>query len=223
MEKENAHDLVQAIERTVRNYYAANTIEEKIQYVRHAEQMRPRMEMHYATHPLEAEQCELVTNFQLLTIGGKTFWKVLAIKHQKKAELILLEQISDTEVLVDWDSHVDFEFMPWDQYLREPPSSSICYRLSVKGTHRYVAEFMNESQWVCYRLTKPSSDRILFGYVRRNSSLHREIHNALSSGSNRMILKIQYSTMMRAKDSVVIQELISDSIFRTDPPKSLKD
>lgn len=220
---DKAHDLVQSVDSTVRQYLAARTIEEKLPHVRHAEQMRPRMEIYYAKHPLQPEKCELVTNYKPLTVNGRTFWKVLAITDQKKTIKVMLEQISDSQVLVDWECLVDYETVPWDDYLREPAFGPVTYRLLVNEEHRYIAEFMNESQWACYRLTKPTSEGILYGYVRRDSPLHLMIHQARESGSTQMILKIQASSAMKAKSSVVIQELISDSMFRMNPPKSIKD
>lgn len=220
---DTAYDLVQSIDSRVKRYLAARTIDEKLLHVRHAAQMRCRMEIYYTKHPLKAEECELVTNYKPLTVNGRTFWKVLAIKGENQSEWISLEQISDTEVLIDWDSQVDFEILPWDDYLCEPSFGPMVYRLQVEETHRYVAEFMNESEWACYSLTKPKSDEILYGYVRRNTMTHESLRNALQNGSNEMILKIQASIAMKAKNSVVIQELISDSIFRVDPPKSPKD
>lgn len=220
---DTAYDLVQSIDSRVKRYLAARTIDERLVHVRHAAEMRPRMEMYYAKHPLQAEECQLVTNYQPLTVNGRTFWKVLAIKGGNQGEWISLEQISDTEVLIDWDSQVDFAIVPWDDYLREPTFGPMVYRLEVEETHRYVAEFMNESEWACYILTKPKSDGMLYGYVRRNSMTHDSLRNALQNGSNQMILKIQASIAMKARNSVVIQELISDSIFRVDPPKSPKD
>lgn len=220
---DTAHDLVLSVDRTVKRYLAARTIDEKLHHVRHAEQMKPRMEIYYARHPLKAEKCQLVTNYQPLNVGGRTFWKVLAIKNQNQTETVVLEQISDTQVLVDWDFLVDFEAVPWDDYVREPSFGPITYRLEVEEEHRYVAEFMNESEWACYRLTKSTSDRVLYGYVRRDNPLQLAMQNATHTGAAEMILKIQASAAMKAKNSVVIQELISDSTFRIDPPKSIKD
>lgn len=220
---DEAEVLVQSIERTVREFYAAKTIDEKLLHVRHPEAMRARMEAFYAKHPLQAEPCEIVTNFQPLTLGGIHYWKVLARKEDKKGSFVLLEQVSATHALVDWDSLVDFQAVPWEQYAAEKPFTAMSFRLEVEETPRYIGEFIDESSWVSYRLTKPKSESILYGYARRNSDTHQRIEAARQAGSRHLICKLQCSPAMKAKDSVVIQEMMSDSFYRSSPPKSLYD
>jgi hypothetical protein len=220
---DEAEVLVQSIERTVRAFYAAKTIDEKILHVRHPEAMRTRMEAFYAKHPLEAEPCEMVTNFQPLTLGGISYWKVLALKPDKKGNIVLLEQVSDTRVLVDWDSLVDFQAVPWEQYVAEKPFTAMSFRLEVEESPRYIGEFIDESSWVSYRLTKAKSESILYGYVRRNSATHQRIAAAQQAGSHHLICMLQCSPAMKAKDSVVIQDMVSDSFYRSSPPKSIYD
>ncbi|MFM2171682.1 MAG: hypothetical protein RI957_1911 [Verrucomicrobiota bacterium] len=215
--------LIQSIDRTVRQYYSASTIDEKIPFVRHAEQMRPRMEIHYARHPLQVEQCERVSNYKPISLGARTFWKVLALKNGGKGEMLMLEQISDTEVRVDWDSQVDYEAIPWSEYCLKPVDHAISYRLHVEETHRYVAEFMNESQWVSYALTKPGTEGPLYGYVKRNSPEHTSMQAGIAANTRRMILNIQASPGIKAKDSVVIHKVISETPYRIDPPGSAND
>ncbi|MFY7817810.1 MAG: hypothetical protein ACOVRB_05530 [Akkermansiaceae bacterium] len=210
--------LVRSIDATVRKYLAADTIDEKIRYVRHAEQIRPQMEHYYARNPLLAQSCEEVTNYKLLNMNGHTFWKVMAVYGKKKAEILLLEQISDTQVLVDWDSHVDFEELPWSQYVNQPTYSIVRYRVQVEATNRFVAEFSNESLWRCYRITKSTSEKIIFGYVHRNSPTDISIQTALMQGSNHLILELQASPAMKARDSIVIKSLVSDSPYQINPP-----
>lgn len=220
---DTAELLVQSIERTVRAFYAATTIDDKIRHVRQPDAMRARMEAFYGKMPIAPEACDVITKYQPLTIGGRSFWKVLVTRSEKKGEALVLEQISDTQVLVDWDSLVDFQVMPWEQYAAEKPFTPIAYRLEVEETPRYLGEFIDETSWVCYRLTKAKSEMVLYGYVRRHSVTHQRIVAAQNAGSRHLICLIQCSPGMKAKDSVVIQEMISDSFIRNSAPKSIYD
>lgn len=218
-----ARELVKSIESTVRNYLAAKSIEEKIRFVRHPEAVKARMEAFYQQTPLAAQPCELVTKMRPLTLAGRPFWQVLAIIDQKRGEALLLEQISDTEVRVDWESHVDYQPMPWSHYVMEPSALPMSFRVILEDSPRYVGEFMDESRWVSYRLSNPGVDAVLYGYVPRNSDLHRSLQNAQAKGAKRMILSLQGSSEFKARQSVVIQGLISEDIYRIDAPTSLTD
>lgn len=221
LEKEDSnYQLIQSIERTVRAYYSAKTIEEKIRFVRFAEQMRPHMEIHYSRDPLKAEACERITNFKPMMLGSRPCWKVLVLKQGREAEIIMLEQISDTEVLVDWDSQVDYQEVPWAEYCSKCSDQEVCYRLAVEESNRYIAEFINESQWACYALSKPGQEGALYGYVKRNSQEHQAIQQAPAQQSVRMILKIQGAREIKAKESVVIHKVVSDCPYLVDPPRS---
>lgn len=218
-----ARELIQSIESTVRSYLAAATIEEKMRFVRHPQAMQPRMEAFYRWNPLTPQHCELVTKMRPLTLEGRPFWQVLAIIDQNRGEAMLLEQISDTEVLIDWESHVDYQPVAWSQYVQEPTTVTMSFRVVIEESPRYLGEFMDESRWVSYRLSNSGVEEVLYGYVPRDSPLHQSLQNAQAKGSQRMILSLQSSPEFKARQSVVIKALISEDIYRIDAPTSVND
>jgi hypothetical protein len=225
----NAHEdsvalaLIKSIESTMRGYLAAKTIEEKLAFVRHPEAMKARMEAFYRTTPLTPQPCQMVTKLRPLSLGGRPFWQVLAVVDASRGEAILLEQISDTEVLVDWESHVNYQPMPWKDYAETPSAQAMTFRVIVEESPRYVGEFMDERRWASFRLSNPETEKTIYGYVLRDSDLYHQIQTALANSSRRMILCLQGSTEMKARDSVVIQKMISEDTYRIEPPTSLTD
>jgi hypothetical protein len=97
------------------------------------------------------------------------------------------------------------------------------FRVMVEESPRYLGEFMDESRWASYRLSNPGVEATLYGYILRDSPLHRSLQNALTKGSQRMILSLQGSPEFKARQSVVIQALISEDIYRIDAPTTLTD
>jgi hypothetical protein len=218
-----ARELIKSIESTVRSYLAATSIEEKMRYVRHPQAMQPRMEAFYQATPLAPQPCELVTKMRPLALEGRPFWQVLAIIDQTRGEALLLEQISDTKVLIDWESHVNYQPVPWSQYVQAPTTVPMSFRVVIEESPRYLGEFMDESRWASYRLSNPGTEDVLYGYVLRDSAVHRSLLNAQAKGSQRMILRLQSSPEFKARQSVVIKALISEDIYRIDAPTSLTD
>lgn len=218
-----AQDLVNSIEQTVHHYLAATSIEEKIAYVRHAEAIRPRMEKFYAANPIVPVECKMVTSMKPISLEGRVFWQVVAVTGDKKGQAILLEQLSTKEVKVDWESHVYYQPMPWEQYAVEQPIQPMAFRLKLKESPRYFGEFSNQSRWVSYELTAARSETILYGYVLRNSPAHQFIQQAIQYGHQYMILRLQASKTIQLPNAVVIESFVSADLFRLDPPKTLID
>lgn len=223
MEESDARAVVTAIDTTVKAYLAASTIEDKLRYVRYPKVMKARMEHHYQTLPLTPIKAITTTGYEPLTLGGKTFWRVIAPINDVKGEALLIEQIDREKVKIDWESHVYYQPMTWDDYTKEKPSRPIAFRLNIEPTNRYLNEFANESRWCCYALTEKNSAETLYGYVTRNSPTHTSIHNSYLEGKRTFILRIQASKTLKAPDSVVIDKFISNDVYRIDPPTTIED
>jgi hypothetical protein len=223
MEESDARAVVTAIDRTVKAYLAASTIEEKLRYVRYPDVIKARMMHHYHTRPITPLKAITTTGYEPLTLGGKTFWRVVAPIDDAKGEALLIEQIEKDQVKIDWESHVYYQPMTWDNYIVEKPSRSIAFRLNIEPTNRYLMEFGDESRWCCYELTEKDSSETLYGYVARNSQAHTAIHNSYLTGKRTFILRIQTSKTLKSPDSVVIDKCISDDVYRIDPPTTIED
>ncbi len=218
-----AQRLVKSIDRTVRSYMQAATIEEKLRYVRHPEAMKSRMESYYSRYPLKAAKVGVVTDYKPLTLDNTLFWGVIAEIDAKHGEALLVEQIAEDEVKIDWESHVNYQPMAWDQYATEQPTTEMSFRVSLEPTVRYLAEFSKEESWVCYRLQAKDSELSLYGYVQRNSQEHLLIQQRINDGGNKMILRLQFAKSMKAKQSLVITKVVSPNIYRISPPSSTSD
>ena len=223
IETARAETLVKTIDTTVRQYLAAETLAEKLRYVRHADVMKMRMETYYASHPLTPAKCRVVTDYSPLTVGTKTFWRVVAPVGNGQGEAILVEQLSDTEVKVDWESHVHYQPMEWDRYAAEKPTAAMEFRVDPEPAFHYQGEFLDEQRWACYRLKEKSSDLSLFGFVLRGSAAHTLIEQRLAEGGKTMILRLQFATAIKLTDTVVIDKVISPEVCRIDPPSSPTD
>lgn len=223
MEESDARAVVTAIDQTVKSYLAASTIEEKLRYVRDPDVMKLRMMHHYHTRPITPLKAITTTGYEPLTLGGKTFWRVVAPIDETKGEALLIEQIEKDQVKIDWESHVYYQPMTWENYIIEKPSQSIAFRLNIEPTNRYLMEFSDESRWCCYELTEKDSSEKLYGYVARNSQAYVAIHKSYLAGKRTFILRIQTSKTLKSPDSVVIDKYISNDIYRITPPTTIED
>ncbi|MFM2170554.1 MAG: hypothetical protein RI957_783 [Verrucomicrobiota bacterium] len=219
-EMTNIHDSLLA---SVREYLSADTIEKKLPHVRNPGPTKQRMEQYHADHPLIAQTCESFIKIQPFFYKQRQLWHVTAKTGRNSAVALMLEQMADGKFLVDWESHVDYQPMPWKQYLEEKPNKEMTFRVTVQDSTHYAYEFSSETQWAAYELTQSHSEETAYGYVLRDSDAHKALTEALSQGPKRMILRLQASKGFAAQRAFVIKDLISDSIYRIEPPSSLDD
>ncbi|MEN9992279.1 MAG: hypothetical protein RLZZ224_1981 [Verrucomicrobiota bacterium] len=218
-EVRTAQQLVQTIQKTIEQFFLADTIDEKLAFVRYPDEVRPLMEAYYAKNPIRALPCDLITSYEFFTQEDRCFWKILTVHGDQQREWVNLEQISDTEVRIDWESLVHYQPMPWSDYTKNTPYSPQDFRVTLHPTPHYVGEFADESRWASYRITAEGYDEVLFGYVMRNSEAHAKIEMALSQQSPILLVTLMIPPNTTVKHTAVIQKVISSSSIRLDAPK----
>lgn len=211
------------IQQTLQGYFNADTLEKKIAFVRNPSATKPRMEKFYSSHPLLPRECLSVVRMKPFFYGDKQLWHVVAQLKDRSGVAVMVEQVGDDQFLVDWESHVDYQPMKWDDFLTQKPDDAMSFRVTVEDSPYYLHEFSDEKQWASFKLSQNDSDLMVHGYVPRDSEAHKKILAALSNGPKRIILRVKASREIVAKDSLVIQDMISDSIYRIHPPQSLND
>lgn len=208
---------------TVSNYLQSDRIESMLPLIRNAEPTRKRLEKYYASQPFSPQQCLSLEKVKPFFYKERQLWHVVAKIDQKTAVALMLEEIPDGRYLVDWESHVDYQPMPWEQYILEQPHETMAFRVTAESSNFYAHEFSDESRWVSYQLRQKNSEHMVHGYAPRDSELHKQMDKAVSEGPRRIILRLQTSKEFAARRGVVIKGMVSDSIYRIEPPTSLSD
>lgn len=215
--------LVRSMDRAVKGYFAAQTVADKASFVRFSEQIRGRMEQYYAKVPLESIKVRSVTDYSPLLQEGKSFWRVKANFDGRPTQSILVEQRSESDVKIDWESLVDFQPMPWDEYAAQLPEVSLVFRVQAVEDYRFLGEFADESRWVCYRLNAKNAETTLYGYLLRDSSDAHLLASNLGKRAAQLMLRLQASSAISVKNTVVIDKVISTESYRLDSSSDLND
>lgn len=209
--KEEARVLYQKLKDRATEYLASDTIEERLRHVRHPGRVAPLMSDWYEDHPLKGEKFMELGTFQPLTLDMKPFW-VMRVRTDDRRHSLLLEQTEEDEVLVDWETDVCFQPMPWERFVSERPEGEFDFRVEVRPDNFFAYEFSDESSYRCLRLAVRDSREHLFGYVERGSELERRILPLLRRRAwpVPMIVRLRFVPGSAARRSVVISELISE-------------
>lgn len=222
-EDRKAAALVEKIEESLTAYLAAESVEEMLPLVREPDRVRPLMDEWYASHPIKARQFEGLGVFQPFTLEGRLFWLITCLVEGEKSETLLVEQTQDGRVLVDWETHVCYQPIPWDDFVvRRPEGKAMDFRIYLQpdpgGFHSH--EFRDEDEWVVYRLMAKGSDEYLFGYVPRGSELAGRIDEQVKANRGTpaaLYLRLLRPEGTRSPRGVLITEVLSNRWALVEP------
>ncbi|MCW1925272.1 DUF1206 domain-containing protein [Luteolibacter arcticus] len=223
-EDRTARELVDRIERVVGEYLAADSVEKIVPLIRHPERVKPLIEAEWTVRPKRAMKFARLTTFQPATIPGGEFWIVRAESRDGEPQNLILEQLGDTGVRVDWETHVCHQPMEWGRYIADRPSSSAMdFRVWVTPDSYYSHEFSDAGRWRCYRITTKDSEEHLFGYALADSEVARELEDYLKSVPNgvaTIIARLRFPAGSSSPRGVVIEKLVEPRwMYVTDPSK----
>lgn len=222
-DQEIERSLVQ-MERVVRSFCLAKSVDEMAGMVRHPERVRPLMERYYAENPLEPLGFQRQRGFQGAMLGtANNFWVVRVVVGNGKTKVLLVEEDGD-RFLVDWETVVTYQPMNWDSYARDrPKGTTLDFRVSAKPDNLFSHEFVNQEKWSCYLLTAPAREEFLWGYAAKNGEADTILRALLrnNTGSHKpvsVILRLGLPQEMRSLRGVIIEKVLSSRWAYVVPP-----
>lgn len=208
--QEEALDLYQRLEKRVGKYLACESTEELLKHVREPERIAPLMRDYYAGRAPEPVTFISLAEFTPLTIKQRSFWALRAETSSGRRAL-LVEQTENDDGLVDWETDVCYQPMPWEKYIAERPTGRFVFRVTVRPDNFYVYEFADQSVYRNLQLGARGSHETLHGYVLRGSDVAREIQQVLGKRrrSIPMMVELEFVEDAVGKRSVLINEVVS--------------
>lgn len=175
----SAEEVVAERKRVVKAYLAANTVEEKIRYVRHPERVGPLMREYYKTHPLEPFTLKGFKKLRPHTLGYRVFWVAsVEVEEDAISRSLLVEPTSDGASLVDWESNVVYQPGDWNAFCAERRTSPTAFRATIELVEveaLYAYEFSDYKKYRCFRVRTRQSDKELWGYTEIGSVVDEKI------------------------------------------------
>ena len=211
-ELEEAAALMDRIEDVLRRYLAAETIEEKARFVRDPERVLPLMRAYYQDHELVPQRYERVKSFYPVGVENYPFLVVQAGLESGEVLPLLLQQVGEEEIRLDWESEVAYQPMTMEAFLRKRPETGVDFRVYVSYDQFYAFEFADPAKFVSLMLTERNSDGFLFGYVERGGQAHEEIARLLDqteSPQEAMLLKLRFLPGSLGTRSVLVEEVVA--------------
>jgi len=213
-EEIEVRQMIAMIEEVAEKFHAAEAIEEMMPLVRHSSRVKPLMEDHYSRHPLKADAVTSAAGLEPVTIGNHGgFWIVQTMHDSGEKRPLLVEMTSEGEARVDWESHVRYQPMDWDDFVAARPEGYTGdFRVYAEKDNFFSHEFSNSEKYDCFRLSTLKSDKVLFGYILSVSPDAEQMNEIIDQNQGRkapMILRLHVPENVRSRSGVLIEELVS--------------
>ncbi|WP_193213986.1 hypothetical protein [Luteolibacter marinus] len=222
MEERTALALVNRVEQVVDSFLAADNVGELLPLVRQPDRVKPLIEAHAKERPKKSQSFVRMAAFQPATLDNHPFWAVRAEVAGGDHVDLLLEQVGDTEVKVDWESFVCYQPMDWDRYAEvKKDVGPMDFRVWVVMDSHFIHEFSDSGRWRCFRLNAKDSKSALYGYAEAGSEVEKKL--TAYCLANRLtlapaILRLRAPEGGEAEKAVLIEEVVTLRWQHVDDP-----
>lgn len=215
------------IEKVTIDYFDSRSVDELLKHVRHSERVKPLMEEYYEKVGLKPRVVAEFSSLDPVTLDNRAnFWFANCLLDDGSETQVLVEVLSEKDAKVDWETHVVYQPIPWDEFAaKREGGSTESFRVFAEEDHFYSHEFADSENLVSLRLTSLHSSEVLYGYVERNSAVWGEMEMQLEKTPGRpspMILRLHVPGGLNSPRGVVIREMIAPRWLFIDNPKNLE-
>lgn len=223
MEIVEATRLIERIESQLRRFFECTSVDSLIRMVRHPDRVGPMIRAYHADKPVGGALLRKVRVLQPLTLGGRgDFWMVSLTLTDNREHDLILEVGPSGEPLIDWETFVCYQPVPWDDFVqRRPSGESFDFRVYVEEDHFYSHEFADADRWACFRLTARGSEEPLYGYMASDSPDLPKLRTMVQSNRGKrvsVILRLLIPENLQSHRGVVIEKFLSPRWIYVDPP-----
>lgn len=216
--------LIDRIESQLRRFFECTSVDSLIRMVRHPDRVGPMIRAYYAEKPVGGALLRNIRVFQPLTLDGRgDFWMVSLTLTDNREHDLIIETGPSGEPLVDWETFVCYQPMPWADFVaRRPSGESFDFRVYVEEDHFYSHEFTDADHWVCFRLTARDSEEPLYGYLAADSPDLPKLRAMIQANRGKrvsVILRLLIPENLQSRRGVVIEKFLSPRWIYVDSPR----
>lgn len=175
--------------------------------LRQVPRLADKMDAYYAEGKIPlANFKKLLTSYPNSTAKQQVFFSMELQDYSRRSGVVVMD--AKGEFRLDWESFVAYGDLAWEDIAKKKPTSSTLVR-AVRKEHAYYNMGFEDDEWQSFELTCLKSDKVLFGYAKRDSPLHRKLLPiGQESGPMEVTLKIRYPEGAKADNLVIIDDVV---------------
>ena len=201
---------VNALE-VAKKFLEANSIEERLGFVRNPEQAAPLMVRYFkdiGDGPIRYKGISL-----LVAEDVDPRYVACSVQLEDGPRMMGVE-VADDGYFVDWDSFALMSEMDWKEFMEKKPSTPALFRVSASVDDYYNFGFEDEEKWLCLRMVDPKGlERTIYGYAARDSVAASEILKVKKMAGEKtmpLVVRLRFPVGGKADNQVFISEFVSN-------------
>jgi hypothetical protein len=170
------------IEITVRGFFEAANLDQKLAFARDPQRVRSLMENHYRTHPQNPLEWKSLGWVLPVEEPGFRLGYAQAVFANAEPVSLIIEEMEDGSFRVDWESSVRYGELDWEEFIKTQPASPKLFRVTAskpQHTPPGVAPQDNE----VLEIKHPDDDDVLYAYFDRKDPKFRSLLHQLQTGN----------------------------------------
>jgi len=225
-EQQESISTVNRLHTAVRGYLNAESVQEKLQWVRHPDRVAPLMTQHYRENELENRKFKAVKNLRSVTAWSKSFVLIVAELESGDSQFLALEHGEDDSFKIDWETEVCYQPMAWKDFAKKNTTATVDMRVLARPSNHYNSEFSEDKDYVCFRMVSRDSKVPVYGYAKKNSRVWHDLRlfftgkRQSSADGEPLILRLRIPEKGFAKNGVIIDRFLSDRWLYVAPPNN---
>jgi hypothetical protein len=183
----------------LRQFLAADSVEELLKWVRDRERVEPAIRAWYGQNRPHTSKLTAVRQHSAAKAGGIVFVRALAETQDHRVVAVNLEETT-LGWKADWESFVAWGEMHWPQLASElkPGMDPVLVRGYLQFSDHYVAGYTAQAHQSC-RLTSPDRSVELYTWLERDENALRTLRGALFDAE-----KSEIEVVLRLKASLTV-------------------
>jgi hypothetical protein len=172
-----------AISLVLEKFFTTSSIDEKAQWIRDPQRVKPLMVSYYARSPLPQYHWRGVGKLVRVDEPGYRFGFVQALFEDSTPASLVVEETADGRFLIDWEGLVRYGELSWADFLHMKPVEPKLLRViasKVEGTPLVAALAPQSSQWL--ELRHPGESGTVLGYFDRSDPKYAKLVQQLEQG-----------------------------------------
>lgn len=117
------------IEATLKGFFEADSVDKKLAYCRDPERVRALMEDYYSARPIRTDSWRGLGWVMPVSEPGYRFGYAQALFDQTSPVELVIEEMDDGSIRVDWESTVRYAEQDWAEFLRMRPEKPTLFRV----------------------------------------------------------------------------------------------
>ncbi len=164
-----AAEMVPEARVLLKNFFTAQTPEEKAPFVRGGDTMLPAMRKYYALHPDEPADVRLNDSVQFETDGGVDLVLLTGVFTKSTLPFDTFVERTPAGLRLDWRFLTGNGEMEWSQWVNERPARPVAQRVMLCLDDFYAGAFSNPKDWVSLKITDIAITSTVWAYAKRFS------------------------------------------------------